>query len=87
MDDEPKTNEARGPDKHKTRVENEGWCGVQRMEADTAAGRVEDGSCEEVVQVNKHCEQHNQPNPLPVSTKEEPSNQAGYESMERKMNS
>ena len=49
---------------------------MQRMKADTATLRIKDRVCEQMIQVHRHCGQHNQPGETPARGEKQPRRKA-----------
>jgi hypothetical protein len=58
-------------------IRPDGIPGMQRMVTDAATPRIENGISQQMVQVDQHGGDHEQPGPLPVSAKKPPGDQTG----------
>lgn len=62
--------------KYSEEIKANGNFGMQRMKANSAAVRIENGRGKEMVHINKHGRQQNKPIPLPVPAVIEPGDTA-----------
>ncbi len=58
---------------------------MQGMKTDTASIRIEDRSCQQMIQVHQHGSQHDTPRPLPCIPEEHKSNHARRKHMQGKV--
>ena len=82
MDQEADSHHPRGRDERQDAVDANRHVGVERMKADAAPVRVIDRRGQQMVEVNDHGQQHNQPRPSPAVGKSQPGDRAGNEDME-----
>ncbi len=82
MPQQPHRYDPRARPQGQQRVAGDCVAGMQRVVADTAATRIEDGCGQQVVQVDQHGSQHDEPGALPPVAEEEPGDEPRNEEVE-----